>query len=114
MREQDFKPLAAGRLSWLTSDEGGRAAPPPGPIFAATARLRPPLEGGDLSVVLRYAADAAVAGRPGRVEVAVEVAFLAPELVRQRLAPGLEFRVMEGSRPVADCTVTEVLNDPAA
>ncbi len=102
--------MAAGRLRWLTPDEGGRAAPPPGPIFAATARLQPPLEGGDLSVVLRYGADVAVGGGPGRVEIG----FLVPELVRQRLAPGLQFSVMEGPRPVAECTVTEVLHEPAA
>lgn len=109
MREQDFRPLAAGRLRWLTPEEGGRTAPPPGPMFAATARLRPPLEKGDLSVVLRYSPDAAVAGRPGRVEIG----FLVPELVRQRLASGVEFSIMEGPRTVAECTVTEVLHEPA-
>jgi hypothetical protein len=56
-------------------------------------------------VVLRWGSDRV----PATQEVLVEIGFLAPELVVDRLVPGLSFRLMEGRRRVGKVSVIEVL-----
>jgi hypothetical protein len=51
--------MARAELVWLTADQGGRSAPPPGPTFAATAIFLEPSRvdyGPDdhVSVLLRF------------------------------------------------------------
>jgi hypothetical protein len=104
VRTSGFTPLATGRLRWLRSDEGGRTAPPAGPTYAATARLDPTLPVGDVSVVLRFAADPIPGG-----EAEAEIGFLAPHLVADRLEPGLRLSVMEGPKQVAEFVVAGIV-----
>lgn len=99
-----FERIASGEIRWLARQEGGRQAPPLGPFYAATARFDPGLPAGDASVVFRYR-DSVPATTLVR---AVDIGFLAPDLVRDRLKPGLLFSVMEGPRHVAVCSVDDV------
>jgi hypothetical protein len=101
MTGSGFTPLATGKVRWLPLDEGGRAAPPSGTTYAATARFDPPLPAGDVSVVLR------LASKSGPAEPAdAEISFLAPELVAGRVEAGLRLSVMEGPKQVAEFVVT--------
>lgn len=99
-----FERVASGTIRWLTPEEGGRQAPPPGPVYAATARFDPELPNGDVSIVLRYR-DSVPATT---LERAVDIGFLAPDLVRDRLRPGLLLWVTEGPHKVATCRVEDV------
>jgi hypothetical protein len=105
MKDSDFKPVARARLRWLSYEEGGRRPVPPGPIFAATARFdEQPTTTPEISIVLRFRGPAPISS----AEFNAEVGFLAPELVLDRLAPGVRFTVMEGPRPVAEGVIEEL------
>lgn len=104
MTASDFTPLAVGRLRWLRQDDGGRVALPPGPTYAATARFDPALPNGDVSVILTFVGPSSLSG-----EADAEMSFLAPELVRAWLVPGLRLAVMEGPKRVADFVVDRLV-----
>lgn len=99
--------LASGTVIWLSPSDGGRTQPPVGPLYSATAIVRRDdndYEPNDhFSIVMKFD-PSPTAGVPH----AVELDFLAPELVLPTLETGDELLVMEGSRPVAVCTVAAI------
>jgi hypothetical protein len=100
-------PMAIAQIDWLTAAGGGRAAPPPGPVYAATAVFtiepRPdddqPEKSEHFSIMLDF--------EPDSVEAKVD--FFAKDLVRDYVHSGSRFTVMEGDRAVAEGVITEVL-----
>lgn len=104
MREADFKAVARAAIRWLTRDEGGRQSPPPGPIFAATARFDSDVLDRDLSIVMRLGEQSPGVDEP----IVAEIGFLAPELIADRLEAGLRFSILEGPRTVAEGRVLEL------
>jgi hypothetical protein len=73
--------LATAKVYWLASEQGGRKAPPSGPIYAATAQFDE-REGELFSVILRFPVQKEQTGNSVVSMVdEVEVGFLAPELV---------------------------------
>lgn len=99
--------LASGTVTWLSPSEGGRVRPPVGPLYSATAVVRRDenvYEPNDhFSIVMTFEPSPT----PG-VPQAVDLDFLAPELVLPTLQTGAELMIMEGSRPVAVCTVEAI------
>jgi hypothetical protein len=82
---------------------------PPGPIFAATARFgESETTFPEVSILLRYRG---LAPAPG-TQFDADIGFLAPELVVDRLAPGMRFTVLEGPKPVAEGVVEEFRSRP--
>lgn len=108
MRDADFRSVAMARLRWLSPAEGGRRSVPPGPIFAATARVGSDPGVPPVSIAIRYRGDVLSFG----AEFDADVAFLALELVKDVLAPGAHLAVMEGPRQVAQGQITQVLSEP--
>lgn len=102
-----MEPRAIGTVMWLSPSDGGRDRPPAGPIYSATAVVRrdeSDYEPDDhFSVVMKFASSPT----PG-VPHAVELDFLAAELVLPTLEAGDELLVMEGSRAVAVCRVESI------
>jgi hypothetical protein len=84
MNDADFRSVATARLRWWSPAEGGRRSVPPGPIFAATARVGSDPGLPPVSVTIRYRGDVPSFG----AEFDADVAFLTLELVKNVLAPG--------------------------
>jgi hypothetical protein len=108
VNDSDFRPVATATVRWLPPDEGGRRSVPPGPSYAATARISEREE--DVSIVIRYRGQVPTFG----AEFDADIAFLAPELVRELLAAGVQLALMEGPRRVAAGRVTRVTDDRAS
>src|SRR5438105_4500025 len=111
MRPELFEPMAKVRARWLSRAEGGRVAPPTGPVYAATAVFLEPGRAeyslnDQLSVVLRFAEG--TGSTTGATDA--EIDFLARELVGGRLKPGTKLHVMEGSQRVAEVEVETLLD----
>jgi hypothetical protein len=91
-------------MRWLSVEEGGRRAPPRGPVFGAIASFVG-RDGSDFSIVLRYRE-----GAPGPgSKHPCDVRFLAPELVLPHLRVGSELLVKEGARPIGMCTIERLI-----
>ncbi len=89
-------------LHWLTADEGGRAIPFQGGRYTPTARFAGEME--SFSVVLTFAQSKVAGPTTG------ELWLLNPDLTefRQRIRPGAAIEIMEGTRLVARCVVSEI------
>ncbi len=107
MKDPDFRPAATATLRWLPPTEGGRRSVPPGPIFAATALVGEQPQAPHVSIVIRYREEVPRFD----VQFDADIAFLAPELVKDVLARGVQIAVMEGPRRVAEGHVTHVLSE---
>ena len=96
--------LAKVLVHWLDSDQGGRKAPPSGPLYAATARFA---ERGDelFSVVLRFPPQMQSLSKLQQSLNEAELGFLAPELIVDKLASGTKLLLTEGPQIVAECEI---------
>lgn len=106
-----IQPVATARLRWLHPNEGGRAAPPRGSVYAPTAHF---VDASDhFSVVLR-----SLSGGPGILgeQEDVELHLLAPENlpeVAARIVPHARLHIMEGAKTVAECELLSIrMADP--
>jgi hypothetical protein len=107
-----MQPVAQARIRWLTSDEGGRQAPPPGPVYAATARFAGDPLNEQFSVVLSF--PQTNSSDPQWVQKG-ELKLLAPDRLPEvvsRLTPGTALLVHEGRRAVAACEIVSVEGQP--
>ena len=107
--------VATAKVHWLSPAQGGRKAPPSGPVYAATGRFDEP-HSELFSVVLSFPApkEQAENGSTPRAVDEVEVGFLVPELVKNKLAPGKKLLIIEGSRTVAECEIQSVKSSQRA
>jgi hypothetical protein len=120
--------LAIAKLHWLDAAHGGRQKPPAGLLYAATGRFAND-QNQLFSLVLRFPTENANASHPSvgngslgfttpeslakskipiRLDQA-ELGFLAPELVADKLAPGVKLLITEGSKTVAECEIVSVM-----
>lgn len=117
--------LATAKVHWLDSKRGGRKALPSGSIYAATARFTDQ-EDELFSVVLRFPLKEAshrqlpfgTVGflrslqvedkRSHRILDEAEIGFFAPELVENKLYPGVKLLLTEGPQIVAECEIQKV------
>lgn len=116
--------LATAKVHWLDSKRGGRKALPSGSIYAATARFTDQ-EDELFSVVLRFPLKEAshrqlpsgtlgslrslqVEKRSLRILDEAEICFFAPELVENKLYPGVKLLLTEGPQIVAQCEIQNV------
>lgn len=114
MMEKIEKPVAEAMVRWRTADEGGRrSGPPTAPVYMATAVF---VQGGDREVEPGWPASAdQLSILLQKTEELDErrwrcvVGFLAPELARPNLRPGVELLVLEGPRVVASAQVDAVI-----
>jgi len=117
--------IATARIHWLDSAHGGRKVLPSGPIYAATGRFAEQ-EDELFSVIVRFPLVRSV-GRhlspvlsgflqskqgedePQRLNLdEVEIGFFAPELVENKLYPGVKLLITEGPQIVAECEIQNV------
>lgn len=117
--------LVTAKVHWLDSKRGGRKALPSGSIYAATARFTDQ-EDELFSVVLRFPLKEAshrqfpfvTLGslrslqvedqRSLRILDEAEICFFAPELVEEKLYPGVKLLLTEGPQIVAECEIQNV------
>lgn len=100
--------LATAKVHWLAPNQGGRKALPSGSVYAATGRFDEP-ESEFFSIVLSFPAkEPPENGSTSRAVDEAEVSFLAPELVKNKLAPGKKLLITEGLRIVAECEIQSV------
>jgi hypothetical protein len=129
--------IATARIYWLDSAHGGRKVLPSGPIYAATGRFAE-REDELFSVIVRFPLVQSVGRQlspelsgflqskqredePQRLNLdEAEIGFLAPELVENKLYPGVKLLLTEGPQIVAECEIqnifpadlTAITNDP--
>lgn len=105
--------LAIAKLHWLDAAHGGRKKPPVGSLYAATGKFASDQDQ-LFSIVLRFlTANPAQPDFPVNSDVSVqlnqaELGFLAPELVLDKLAPGVKLLITEGPKTVAECEIMSV------
>ena len=97
-------------LRWLTPEQGGRHALPPGPTYSTVAKFE--AQGEEWmkeawSVVVTFITQPKPEGRHD-----VGIRFLVPEAPEAFLSPGSRFWLMEGARAVAEGIVTTSPNVP--
>jgi hypothetical protein len=103
-----LEPVAQLHLRWLPPAEGGRAAPPSGPVYAATARFAETSPVDMFSIVLRGTRAGSLGeGEVEDVELSLLAADLLPEVAAQLVA-GKELWISEGARIVARATLVSV------
>ena len=108
-----LRSVASTRLRWFSSEEGGRNAPPSGPIYTATAFFAGEDVSRAFSVVLRLPqGDSEKVPRITQAELWLLVPDRLPEL-EQRLTPGQRLFLCEGPRIVADGEVLAVHQEHA-
>ena len=100
-----FSPVARGRIRWLRPEQGGRPAPPPGPMFATTARFDNAPFKDSFSLAFRF-----VSPSDADLSQDVEVAILALDLVKEHLGTGVTLVVLEGFEVIGYFQVREVLD----
>jgi translation elongation factor EF-Tu-like GTPase len=93
-------------LSFLSTEEGGRATPCRSDIYRPTYDFG--IEGSHSGAVCEF--DGKKWAAPGET-VGVRLWFLFPAFQAGRLYPGLEFTVHEGAKVVAKGRVSQVLNN---
>lgn len=116
---------ATARVHWLDSAHGGRKVLPSGPVYAATGRFAE-REDELFSVILRFAPapsvnrelspDSLDFRQSQQVEnesqginlAEAEIGFFAPELVENKLYPGVKLLLTEGPQIVAECEIQNV------
>lgn len=117
--------IATARIHWLDSAHGGRKVLPSGPIYAATGRLKGQ-EDELFSVIVRFPLVQEVGRQlspdlsgflqskqgedePQRLNLdEAEIGFFAPELVENKLYPGVKLLLTEGPQIVAECEIQNV------
>lgn len=117
---------ATAKLHWLDSAHGGRKVLPSGPIYAATGRFADERDDELFSVILRFAPAPSVnrqlspdssnfqqskqgENEPQRLNLdEAEIGFFAPELVEDKLYPGVKLLLTEGPQIVAECEIQNV------
>lgn len=101
-----LQPVALAQIHWLSQRQGGRAEPPPGPLYPTTAQF---VDGQEtFSVVLRFPGfSSAGDSKTSTVELTLLAPDLLPDVVDQ-LVPGARLRIKEGRRTVAECQVLSV------
>lgn len=118
---------ATAKVHWLDSAHGGRKVLPSGPIYAATGRLKG-REDELFSVIVRFAPAPSVSRQLSldsldclqsqQVENELrninlgeaEIGFFAPELVENKLYPGVKLLLTEGPQIVAECEIQNVFS----
>ena len=90
---------AHARIRWLRPDEGGRATPPPGPVYSTVARFKQlaarwPQEAWSVVLKLKEPPDA-------EGWMTVEIRMLVEGAPEGLLAPGSVFELFEGRQCVA-------------
>ena len=90
---------AHARIRWLRPDEGGRATPPPGPVYSTVAKFKQlaarwPQEAWSVVIRLNEPPDA-----DGRMTV--EIRMLVEGAPESFLEPGSVFELFEGRQCVA-------------
>ncbi len=118
--------VATALIHWLDPDSGGRKALPSSSIYAATGRFAE-REDELFSIVLCFPLKEAAPRQltSGSLEFLhssqlkdkpeprswdeAEIGFLAPELVENKLFPGVKLLITEGSQIVAECEIQSVL-----
>ncbi len=116
---------ATARIHWLDSAHGGRLVLPSGPIYAATGRFAEQ-EDELFSVIVRFPLVQEVSRQlspdlsgflqskqgedePQRLNLdEAEIGFFAPELVENKLYPGVKLLLTEGPQIVAECEIQNV------
>lgn len=116
---------ATARIHWLDSAHGGRKVLPSGPIYAATGRFAEQ-EDELFSVIVRFPPVQSVGRQlspdlsgflqskqgedePQRLNLdEAEIGFFAPELVENKLYPGVKLLLTEGHQIVAECEIQNV------
>jgi hypothetical protein len=105
-------PIASVKVRWLSKDEGGRTAPPPGPVFATTAHFAGQSLDTLFSIVLRTPRPSPLGFHDAGL---LDLTLLAPENVPEvvnNLQPGRNLVITEGARRVADCRIVSVRQEP--
>ena len=94
-----MSPFYPIQVHWLTPEEGGRKTPIVGGRYTPTARFAG--EQDQFSVVLEFPQNAGACPTTGTIRL------LFPDNVevQQRIHPGVDLEIMEGSRVVARCVV---------
>ena len=116
MMEKIEKPVAEALVHWRAADDGGRqSGPPTAPVYMATGvfvqgddrEVHPgwPASTDQLSILLQKTKEL------DERRWLCLVGFLAPELARPNLRPGVELLVLEGPRVVASARVGAVVED---
>ena len=103
------QPIALANVRWRPPTEGRPNGPPPGPVYASTARFDDDTE--EFSVVLRLLRPLPDGSPPGHE---AELTLLAPDLLSTlwpKFAAGARLIVKEGRREVADCEIVSVRED---
>ncbi len=116
---------ATARIHWLDSAHGGRLVLPSGPIYAATGRFAEQ-EDELFSVIVRFPLVQSVSRQlspnssgflqskqgedePQRLNLdEAEIGFFAPELVENKLYPGVKLLLTEGPQIVAECEIQSI------
>ena len=117
--------IATARIHWLDSAHGGRKVLPSEPIYAATGRFAE-REDELFSVIVRFPPVQSVnrhlspdlsgflqskqgEDEPQRLNLhEAEIGFFAPELVENKLYPGVKLLLTEGPQIVAECEIQNV------
>lgn len=99
-----FSPVARGVIRWLTASAGGRPKPPPGPLFATTARFPDVDFAQSFRVMFRF-----ISPLNAALEQNTELDILALDLVEDRLRPGTTLVVLGGAQVVAHCEPTDII-----
>jgi hypothetical protein len=97
----------SGQVQWLTEQAGGRAQPPAGPLYAATARFADEPVDHQFSVVLHLSGLPTTNGPSSEADLGLLNSDLWPE-IQSRLAPGCQLLIHEGRRVVAVYAVARV------
>ena len=117
--------IVTARIHWLDSAHGGRKVLPCGPTYAATGRFAEQ-ENELFSVIVRFPPVPSVRrhlssdlsgflqskqgeDEPQRLNLdEAEIGFFAPELVKNKLYPGVRLLLTEGPQVVAECEIQNV------
>ncbi|PSB31345.1 hypothetical protein [Chlorogloea sp. CCALA 695] len=117
--------IATARIHWLDSAHGGRLVLPSDPIYATTGRFAE-REDELFSVIVRFSLMQSVdrqlspdlsgflqskqgEDEPQRLNLdEAKIGFFAPELVKNKLYPGVKLLLTEGPQVVAECEIKKV------
>lgn len=102
------QPIVVTHVRWLAPQEGGRRAPPSGPVYAATARFQGEPLNELFSIVLKLSGARRL---DEDTSMEVELTLLAPENlpdIVDRLLPGSLLLITEGPRTVAEAKILSV------
>src|ERR1700733_6968706 len=102
-----LKPTLSATIEWITTQEGGRKAPPPGPTYTAPIRL-------DVDPTWQYGYWSLIANLVEAVDPfrwRAEVQFLMDDAPHHLLRPGGTFEFHEGRRVVGRGKLGDVVSN---